>query len=186
MKHIEANALVAVLNHAVLNYSILYCLVELRHKCTRGVSSITYTLSNCCIGAACVSHECLSSAKTLSLCLFVHLFLPSTECWTLTRPIPASLSFTVPVLFAKWLKIATENQFVFYGGGCFAVSEVCGGCNKQPFENSDRTLKKCSINSTIVTNMVLCSTFWPGCPACSPFSLNTIAAKRSSVLIFSD
>lgn len=60
----------------------------------------SHTLSNCCIGVACVTRECLTiSAQTLSLCLFVRAsVLQSTECWTLTCPIPASLSFTVPIL----------------------------------------------------------------------------------------
>lgn len=53
--------------------------------------------------------------QTSSLSLFVHAsVLQSTECWTLTCPIPASLSFTVPVLCTK-----NENyreSFCLYGG----------------------------------------------------------------------
>lgn len=83
-------------------------------KCTRGVSIHHIHCLNCCIGVACVTHECLTIwAQTLSLCLFVRAsVLQSTECWTLTCPIPASLSFTF-LYSAQRMKPATENHFVF-------------------------------------------------------------------------
>lgn len=77
----------------------------------------SHTLSNCCIGVACVTHECLTIlAQTLSLCLFVRAsVLQSTECWTLTCPIPASLSFTVPVFCTK-NENSYQESFCLYGG----------------------------------------------------------------------
>lgn len=56
----------------------------------------------------------LFSAQTSSLCLFVRASaLRSTERWTLTCPIPASLSFTVP---AQKNENGYEESFCLYGG----------------------------------------------------------------------
>lgn len=76
------------------------------------------TSSNCCIGVACVTHECLTiSAQRSSLCLFVRAsVLQSIEFWTLTCPMPASLSFTVPVLCTKNENSYWES-FCLHGGG---------------------------------------------------------------------
>lgn len=77
----------------------------------------SHTLSNCCIRVACVTHECLTiSAQTSSLCLFVRAsVLQSTECWVLTCPVPASLSFTVHVLCTNNENSYWES-FCLYGG----------------------------------------------------------------------
>lgn len=54
------------------------------------------------------------SAQTSSLCPFVRASaLRSTERWTLTCPIPASLSFTVP---AQKNENGYEESFCLYGG----------------------------------------------------------------------
>lgn len=147
----------------------------------------SHTLSNCCIGVVCVTHECLTiSAQTLSLCLFVHAsVLQSTECWTLTCPIPASLSFTVPVLCTK-NENSYRESFCLYGGDTSRqippslVRVQHNRCLEIDLIDCRTTI----INSTIETNIILCSIlFWPGCLACSPSHSYTVAAESTGLPI---
>lgn len=149
----------------------------------------SHTLSNCCIGVACVTHECLTIlAQTLSLYLFVRAsVLQSTECWTLTCPIPASLSFTVSVLCTKNENSYWES-FCLYGGDTSRsppsslVRAQRNLCLKIDLIDSDRLY---IIRSTMGTNMVPCSIlFWPGCLACSPSHSYTVAAESKGLPIF--
>lgn len=99
------------------------------------------------------------SAQTLRLCPFVRAsVLLSAECWTLTCPIPASLSFTVPALCTKNENSYWES-FCFHGGDTSRYTQF-DKPRKQHLLKYINKKNKNVINSTMGTNMVLCSFYF--------------------------
>lgn len=134
----------------------------------------SHTLSDCCIGVACVTHECLTIlGQTLSLCVSVHASALPPVHRVLDFNLPHPSLAVIHCSSAQRMKTATENHFVF-------MAETLPGrfptaCSKYKLCNGK------TIRSTMETNVVPCSILlWPGCPACSPSHSHTAAAVRRS------